>query len=476
MRPHDRAIGRVSPPTRDDLVRFKRLMSNGSVEQLEPRVAPMGRPGAPTRPRMKVAIVGTGIAGNVVAHHLAREHDITVFESDARIGGHTNTLEVEYRGRSFSIDTGFIVYNDWTYPNFIALLDALDVESHPTTMSFSVRDERVGLEYNGASINSLFAQRRNLVRPSFHRMIRDILRFNREAPRLLQHDGPDVTLDEYLKTASYSSQFIERYIVPMGAAIWSAQPRLIRRIPAKFFIRFFENHGLLSIDHRPTWRVVSGGSSRYVEKLVAGHRSSIRLSTPVEKVRRTPSFVEVKARGCPPERFDQIIFACHSDQALGLLADPSASEREVLGAIRFQANDVVLHTDASLMPRTRLAWAAWNYHIPARGQERVAVTYNMNILQGLRAPVDFCVTLNDSGRIDPRSVIARFEYDHPVFTPDAIAAQREHERISGVNRTYYCGAYWRYGFHEDGVISALRALEQFEEQASYEQRTIRRAS
>ncbi|HSG65689.1 MAG TPA: FAD-dependent oxidoreductase, partial [Gammaproteobacteria bacterium] len=347
--------------------------------------------------RTRIAVIGTGIAGNVAANRLAREHDVTVYESESYIGGHTHTLDVEYRGKTYAVDTGFIVYNEQTYPKFNALLRDLDVRSQRSTMSFSVHDERTGLEYNGTTINSLFAQRRNLLRPSFHRMIRDILRFNREGPSLLDSDATDITLDEYLRAARYSPEFVERYIVPMGAAIWSAHPELIRQIPAKFFVRFFENHGLLTIDDRPTWRVVAGGSRHYVDKLVAEHRQSIRLDTAVERVRRMPGFVEVKAHGSAPEHFDHVFFACHSDQALRLLADPSKDEREVLGRIEFQTNDVILHTDVSLMPRTRLAWAAWNYHIPAAAQDRVTVTYNMNILQSLSAPVEFCVTLNDSG-------------------------------------------------------------------------------
>jgi predicted NAD/FAD-binding protein len=247
-------------------------------------------------------------------------------------------------------------------------------------------------------------------------------------------------------------------------------------MPARFFVRFFENHGLLNIYDRPTWRVIEGGSSRYVDKLVAGHRDRIRLDTPVEAVRRLPGGVEIKARGLEVERFDHVFFACHSDQALDMLADPTSAEREVLGAIPYQPNDVVLHTDASLMPKRRLAWAAWNYHILKQAQERVAVTYNMNILQGIKAPVEFCVTLNNTEAIDPSKIIASFEYDHPMFTPDAVAAQQRHTEISGVDRTHYCGAYWRYGFHEDGVVSALQALEQFNDRICNEQRNLRRAS
>jgi len=415
---------------------------------------------------MKIAVIGTGIAGNVAAHRLARRHEITVYEADSRIGGHTNTVDVLTAGQRWAIDTGFIVFNDVTYPNFIALLDELGVESQSSDMSFSVSNRRSGLEYNGASLNALFAQRSNLLRPSFYRMLLDILRFNREAPALLDDPAGSALLGDYLDANGYSREFVDHYIVPMGAAIWSATPEGMRGVPAAFFIRFFHNHGLLSVNDRPTWRVIKGGSRRYVEKLVAGHRDRIRLNAAVEWVRRHPEYIEVKAAGAESERFDRVFLACHSDQALRLLADPTPQEREVLGAIDYQLNEAVLHTDASLMPRRRRAWAAWNYHVPEFAENpdgKVMLTYNMNILQGLDAPVDFCVTLNHSQAIDPGKVIQTIEYTHPIFTERAIAAQQRHREINGARRTYFCGAYWRYGFHEDGVVSALNALEHFYE-------------
>ena len=413
---------------------------------------------------MKVAVIGTGIAGNVAAWKLAGEHEITVFEADRRIGGHTNTVDVIAAGQRWAVDTGFIVFNDATYPNFIALLDELGVESQASDMSFSVRSERDGLEYNGASLNALFAQRRNLLRPSFYRMLLDILRFNREAPALLDDPDNTISLGDYLDQNGYSSRFVDHYIVPMGAAIWSATPGGMRAVPAAFFVRFFHNHGLLSVNDRPTWRVIKGGSRNYLDKLVAGHRDRIRLDTPVEWVRRHAEYIEVKAKGAPAERFDHVFFACHSDQALKLLADPTPEEQEVLGAIGYQQNEAVLHTDHTLMPERRLAWAAWNYHIPRGASDpdgKVALTYNMNILQGLEAPVEFCVTLNYTHAIDPDKIIQTISYSHPVFTEAAVAAQKRHREINGARRTYFCGAYWRYGFHEDGVVSALSALEHF---------------
>jgi predicted NAD/FAD-binding protein len=421
---------------------------------------------------MKIAIIGTGIAGNVTAHRLHRDHDITVFEAGTHVGGHTHTHSVDVAGARHEIDTGFIVFNDWTYPNFIALLRELGVDSQPSRMSFSVRCERTGLEYNGTSLNTLFAQRRNLLRPSFHRMIRDILRFNREAPRLLEGEG-EIPLADYLEAERYSSQFVDHYLIPMGAAIWSTDPARMLDFPARFFVRFLHNHGMLSVDDRPTWRVIKRGSARYVEKLVAPFRDRIRLGTPVEWIRRLPDRVLVKARGGEAERFDHVFIAAHSDQALRLLADPSRIEREVLGAIPYQENEVVLHTDTRLLPKARRAWAAWNYHLPREDAGRVALTYNMNILQSLAARETLCVTLNRTERIDPAKVIERLTYHHPLFTPAAVAAQRRHAEVNGANRTWFCGAYWRYGFHEDGVVSALNALEHFA-QAAHAQRPLLR--
>ncbi len=429
---------------------------------------------------MKIAVIGTGIAGNVAAYHLARDHDITVFEAADRIGGHTNTVQVDHEGQTHAVDTGFIVFNNRTYPNFIALLEELGVAYQDSNMSFSVKDERSGLEYNGTSLNALFAQRRNLISPRFIRMIRDILRFNREAPALLEADAGDITLDGYLSANGYSPGFIDQYIMPMGAAIWSAKPEVMGRMPARFFVRFFANHGLLTVSDRPVWKVITGGSHRYVEKLTAGHREDIRLGCPVQSIQRYPDHVLVKAHGAAAERFDHVFIASHSDQALAMLADASPLEQEVLGAIGYQKNEAVLHTDAGLMPTRRLAWAAWNYHILKREQERVALTYNMNILQGIESPADFCVTLNNTEAINPEKIIEVIEYDHPIFTPDAVAAQQRHaevngSRVNGSGRTWFCGAYWRYGFHEDGVVSALAALEHFQKAETYAQRDFRRA-
>jgi predicted NAD/FAD-binding protein len=438
---------------------------------------------------MRIAVIGSGISGMVAAYRLCRDHDVTVFESAGHVGGHTHTVDVEAGGRTYAIDTGFIVYNDWTYPNFVELLRELDVPWQTSDMSFSVRCEKSGLEYNGTSINALFAQRKNLVRPAFLRMVRDILRFNREAPALLvaassasaSSDGASaaggggtVTLGEYLERGGYSRYFRDHYIIPMGAAIWSSRPRDMFEFPARFFVEFFSNHGFLSVDDRPTWRVIRGGSREYVKRLTASYAQRIRTRTPVESIQRQPHQVILRLADGSLEHVDRVFIACHSDQALRLLADPSPAEREILGAISYQSNEALLHTDVRLMPRRRLAWAAWNYHLPVEAAERVTVTYNMNILQSLDSRDQFLLTLNRGAAVDPSTVIGRYSYAHPVYTTAAVAAQRRRAEINGVDRTYYCGAYWSYGFHEDGVKSALLALEDFRRHQAHEQSHLQR--
>lgn len=418
---------------------------------------------------MKIAIIGSGIAGNVAAHHLHREHDITVFEAGDHAGGHTHTHDIALGGRSYAVDTGFIVFNDRTYPNFIQLLEDLGVASQESSMSFSVRDEASGLEYNGTSLDTLFAQRRNLLRPSFLGMVRDILRFNREAPALLDAPDDTLTLRRFLAEENYGRRFVDHYLVPMGAAIWSTDPQRMLGFPARYFVRFLHNHGMLSVNDRPVWRTVKGGSREYVRRLTAPFASRIRLRTPVRGLRRFPGHVVVETdRGA--ERFDAAFLACHSDQALALLRDPTRTEREVLGAIRYQENEAVLHTDTRLLPRVRRAWAAWNYHVPPVSMDRVALTYNMNILQRLDARETLCVTLNRSDAIDPARILKRIVYHHPLYTPEAVAAQARQRELNGALRTYYCGAYWRFGFHEDGVVSALEALRHFRDDIAHPQR------
>lgn len=413
---------------------------------------------------MKIAVIGTGIAG-MVAAYLLSDHDITVFEANGYVGGHAHTVDVEMDGAHYAVDTGFIVFNHRTYPNFTQLLARLGVESQASEMSFSVRCEKTGLEYNGTSINALFAQRRNLFRPRFYRMIRDILRFNRESKELLNDGDRSATLGAYLEENRYSKEFVEQYIIPMGAAIWSADPATMHGFPARTFVQFFANHGMLTVNDRPEWRTIKGGSKQYVKELIRPYRERIVLNCPVRSVSRRADHVELTLqpdRG-PMERsrFDLVILATHSDQALALLADPSGQEREILSAIAYQKNEAVLHTDASCLPRRRLAWASWNYRIPRGRKNRPVVTYHINTLQRLRAPREFCVTLNDSDAIAPAAILRRITFHHPVYTARAFAAQKRRHEIDGVNRTYFCGAYWGYGFHEDGVNSALAICRHF---------------
>jgi predicted NAD/FAD-binding protein len=423
---------------------------------------------------MRIAIVGTGIAGNVAAYKLRKEHDITVYEASSYVGGHTNTIDVVENDRTIAIDTGFIVFNDRTYPNFIELLDEIGQESQPSVMSFSVSSADAGLEYSGSGLNALFAQRRNILRPPFFRMIRDILRFNREAMTSLPFEDEHMTVGEYLLKHGYGWEFMNDYLVPMAAAIWSAEPVAIRDMPLQFLVRFFDNHGLLQLKDRPVWRVIKGGSREYVKKLVAGHRDRIRLDTPVRRVIRHSGGVEIITDRHGGEWYDAVFLACHSDQALAMLDEPTPAERDVLGAIRYQDNEAVLHTDSTVLPKRRRAWAAWNYHIPEDPHRHVAVTYNMNMLQGLDCDRQYCVTLNNDRQIDPAKVIRRIEYQHPVFSREAVAAQLRQVEVN-TDRTYFCGAYWRNGFHEDGVVSALNAFAHFEERQVRGELYLRRA-
>ncbi|MCK6476657.1 MAG: FAD-dependent oxidoreductase, partial [Phycisphaerales bacterium] len=348
------------------------------------------------------------------AYLLCHGHDIHVFEAQNRIGGHTHTIECEDSGRTIPVDTGFIVFNDRTYPNFIKLVDRLGVPWRHSTMSFSVRCDRTGLEYNGATLNSLFAQRSNLLRPGFYRMLTDILRFNRDAIAAAART-PDVSLGRYLDGSGYSRRFIDHYIVPMAASIWSAPQRVILEFPLPFFVRFLHNHGMLSVNDRPVWRTIVGGSSVYARKLTEPFAGRIRLNSPVRRIARAPGHVAVST-DAGTEHFDRVVIACHSDEALSLLADPTPQEREILGSISYQRNTAVLHTDTSLLPRRTLAWAAWNYHVPPSPDAPVTVTYDLTALQGLATSARFLVTLNRDDHIDPAKVIRRIVYHHPVFS------------------------------------------------------------
>jgi uncharacterized protein len=407
---------------------------------------------------MKIAIVGTGISGLVTAHRLHPEHEIVVYEASDRIGGHTHTVPVTAADGTHWIDTGFIVFNDRNYPEFEALLGELGVASRPSHMSFSVSDGR-RFEYAGTP-RGLFARPAQLLSPSFLGMLRDWRRFNREARALIGMNGTAPSLGHWLEQQGFSRHFVERLIVPQASAVWSADPAQMWTFPASFMAEFFDNHGMYSLRDRPQWRTVSGGSRSYVEAIVAPWRDRVRTGTPVRRIERLADGVRIEADGCESERFDQVVIATHSDQALALLADPSEAERDVLGAIPYQRNEAVLHTDERLMPRRRAAWSSWNFHLTPQPAAGTTVTYWMNKLQRLDARQDYFVTLNRTEEIDPAKVIRKIAYDHPVYTKEGVAAQSRHAEISNTaRRTHYCGAYWGWGFHEDGVVSAQRACD-----------------
>lgn len=414
---------------------------------------------------MKVAIVGSGISGLGCAHRLASQrHDVAVFEASDRIGGHTATYDVKVGTRRYAIDTGFIVYNNQTYPNFIDLMDSLGVATKATSMGFSVSDDATGLEYAGNNLNALFAQRANLVSPRFLSMVRDILRFNKESVLDLQAGtlGTGETLGAYLQRKRYSKAFCDKYLLAMTSAIWSADFSDARDFPVEFFIRFFRNHGLLQVRNRPQWRVIEGGSREYIQPLIFGFEDRIFVNQAVRRVERPPGRSPVLTFQDGSQKvFDQVVLATHSDQALGMLADPTPQEKSILGAIPYRDNDVVLHTDHRLLPKNRKTWSSWNYRMRP-GNNRAVVTYNMNILQGINAPETFCVTLNDTDSINPARILGRFNYAHPQFTVAGVAAQERWAEINGVNKTWYCGAYWHNGFHEDGLVSGLRVAEALE--------------
>jgi predicted NAD/FAD-binding protein len=425
----------------------------------------------PPRPNLrslpvKVAIVGAGISGLTAVYLLRADHQITLFEAGAHLGGHTQTVDVTFDGEQHAIDTGFIVFNRRTYPRFNALLDELGVKSRPTSMGFSVRCDRTGLEYCASSLAGLFCQKRNLFRPRFYQMLRDIWRFNRDAQRRFATNRqteslPELTVAEFLSRGRYSREFAEHYLLPMGSAIWSCPAEAFAHFPVNFIIEFFHNHGLLSLRDRPTWRVVEGGSRNYVRAMAAkfGPAVDVRLRTPVQQVRRRAEFVEITTRNAGMERFDHVIFACHADQALRMLDDPTRTERDLLSAFRYERSTALLHVDTSILPKNRQAWASWNYRVTGHCSRRSTVTYCMNLLQHLRSEHVFNVTLNGEALIDPRKVLGRYAFEHPVFTLRRKAAQSRWGELHAARRTSYCGAYWGNGFHEDGVASAMAVCQ-----------------
>ena len=412
--------------------------------------------------KQRIAIIGSGISGLTTAYLLHKSHEITLFEANDYIGGHTHTVKVAQGEQSYDIDTGFIVCNDRNYPNFLKLMDKLNIAMQPTEMSFSVRNNPLGLEYNGHNLNTLFSQRRNLLRPKFYRLIRDILYFNKAAKKAIEEGvAENITLDTFVNQQSLSDIFKNNYLLPMAAAIWSCSMEQAGEFPLHFFLKFFLNHGLLDIKNRPQWYAVKGGSKAYIDPMTSGFKDRIRLSSPVNSVVRDDSWIEVN-HATGKEIFDQLVFACHSDQALDLLKNASIEEKAILGELLYQQNDVILHSDASLMPKKSLSWASWNFL--AGEQEHndpTLVTYCMNILQGITSDQPFLVSLNARHKIDPDKIIGEYNYTHPVYSVAGMKAQSRRNEISGVGRIHYCGAYWYNGFHEDGVRSALDIREKF---------------
>ncbi|KAF1008912.1 MAG: hypothetical protein GAK28_00544 [Luteibacter sp.] len=406
---------------------------------------------------MRIAIIGSGISGLACAWRLGQAHDVVLFEANDYLGGHTHTHDIDMDGVHYRIDTGFIVHNPAHYPLLHQLFDELGVASQPTTMSFSVRNAASGLEYNAATLDTLFCQRRNLFSPRFIGMVRDLLRFYKEAPAVLDDAGPGPSLGDYLANHRYGNAFRDEHLVPMASALWSSPAETILKFPVQYLVRFMANHQMLQVDERPEWQVVKGGSRTYIEAMRKRWRVSERLSCPVNAVVRDDHGVRLRSAD-GEETFDQVVFAYHSDQALGILGDASDAERDILGAIPYQVNDTVLHTDASVLPRHRKAWAAWNAHVPASPGQQCTVSYCMNLLQGITSPRPFIVSLNQTASIDQRHILRRMTYAHPIYTEATVRAQQRKAQIQGVRRTWFAGAYWGWGFHEDGMRSAMEVV------------------
>ena len=407
---------------------------------------------------MKVAVIGSGISGNTLAYLLNKNHDVTLYEKEKRIGGHSHTHSIVINNRKINVDTGFIVFNKKTYPLFTSLLDNLGVKYENSNMSFSVFSKKNNFEYNGTSLNSLFSQRKNILNFKFIRMIFEILRFNKEAIKL---KSKTILLNQYLKKNNYSEYFCDNYILPMGAAIWSSDIKTILNFPAHFFISFFKNHGMLSINDRPQWLTIKGGSQEYVKKLTSYFKNNIRLNSKIKSVVRNKDYIEIEDNQSK-EKYDYVFFACHSNEVLEILEKPTTHEVEILKALPYQQNNVILHTDSNVMPKNKLSWAAWNYNIDSQKESPVTLTYNMNILQNIKSKDDLLVTLNPKNPIPKEKIIKKLKYGHPKFSKESIFAQKNNKKISGKNRSFYAGAYWGKGFHEDGVKSAYEAVKIFE--------------
>ena len=410
--------------------------------------------------KLKIAVIGSGISGLTSAFLLSKKYEVSLYEKNNYIGGHTHTHEIYENDKKINVDSGFIVYNENTYPNFMKLLNVLKIESQHTKMGFSVKSDYEDFEYAGNSVNSIFAQKSNILRPNFLKMIYQILRFNKISKNEFNNIDENVTLNDYLIKFSFSEKFINHYIIPMGAAIWSTSPQKMLNIPAKFFIRFFNNHGLLEVTNRPQWWVIRNGSFQYVKKIIKPFEKNIFLNCKVNSIIRKNNQVKIKFdKG--EKIFDHVIIATHSDQALNLLSDPTDEENKILGAIKYQKNIALIHTDQSILPRRKIAWSSWNYLLNESQDDFVTLTYNMNILQTLKSKKVYCVTINNTTSIDDRKIIKKIKYHHPLFDIISVKAQQQKNKICGQNNTYFCGAYWGYGFHEDGVNSALDVCKKF---------------
>lgn len=406
---------------------------------------------------MRIAVIGSGISGLAAAYYLSRKHTVSVFEAEPRLGGHTNTVTVETSRGSVPVDTGFIVHNDRTYPNLVKLLVELNVETQQSDMSFAVSCPETGFEYSSRGLRGFFAQRANLLRPLSYQLLKEITRFNRTAPRVLnQPENPGMTLGDFLDEHKFRGVFLDYYLYPMASAIWSAASATIRSFPAQTLTRFFSNHGMLGINTHPKWKTIRGGSQTYVEPLTVPYRERIQLEARISSISRSATGIKLKFVDRPPMAFDKVVFACNCDRVLPLLEAPKDAERNILSHFTTSRNEACLHTDSRLLPRRPEARASWNYNLHLNNGHAATVTYHMNRLQSLPTPEDYCVTLNENGTVNPAKVIRRMTYFHPLFTAQAIRAQSRWEEISGQNHTHFAGAYWFYGFHEDGLNSAQR--------------------
>ena len=409
--------------------------------------------------KLNIAVIGSGISGLTTAHLLSRKHNITLFEKNDYIGGHTHTHSIEEEGTIYNVDSGFIVYNENTYPNFIKLLDSLNVKRQHSSMGFSVKSYNKDFEYSGNSLSAVFSKKSNLFNPYFLNMLRSIIRFNKNSVKDLETMNESTLLIDYLKSKNYSDYFINYYIIPMAASIWSTSPNFILEMPAIFFIRFFDNHGLLKITNRPQWWVIKNGSKQYVKKILDDFNGTIHLNTTINELKRESNKVYIKINN-DTKIFDAVVLATHSDQSLSIIKDLSDNEKNVLGKIKYQKNTALIHTDTSILPKRKKAWSSWNYLLD-KNDNKVILTYNMNILQSLKSKKTYCVTLNNTDMINDNKIIKKITYHHPLFTKESVYAQSQKNLICGVNNTYFCGAYWGNGFHEDGVNSALDVCKKF---------------